>query len=133
MYKTSITELSSSIGHLESLESLDLSYCTNFEKFPDIIEGNLRNLRELNLEGTAIRGLPRSIGYLECLETLNLSYCPNLHKFPEIERNMERIEELYLNNTAIVEFSFLNRSSHWTWTSPSEGVQKLEKHPKQHL
>ena len=78
-----------------------LSNCAYFEKFPYIIEGNMRHLRELHLVGTANGELPISIGYLECLEILDLHDCRNLHKFPQIERNMEIIEKLYLNKALL--------------------------------
>ena len=36
LYRSGIKELPGSIGYLESLENLNLSYCSNFEKFPGI-------------------------------------------------------------------------------------------------
>ncbi|KAJ9705638.1 hypothetical protein PVL29_003622 [Vitis rotundifolia] len=115
--KSGIKELPSSIGYLESLEILDLSRCSKFEKFPEI-QGNMKcskfekfsdlfnnmgRLRELHLYRSGIKELPGSIGYLESLEILNLSYCSNLEKFPEIQGNMKCLKKLFLENTAITE------------------------------
>ena len=101
--RTPIRELPSSIKYLTSLQLLELSECTIFKKFPDIIEGNLRKLRDLCLERTAIRELPSSIGHLEYLVALRLRFS-NLYNYPEIERNMKWIRELDLScNANIVE------------------------------
>ena len=99
---TRIKELPSSFGSLASLEILDLSKCSKFQKFPDIF-ANMGHLRVLNLHKTGIKELPRSIGYLESLEYLNISYCLNSEKFPEIQGNMKRLEKLSLKHSAIKE------------------------------
>ena len=95
-----IKELPSSIGYLESLKILNLSYCSNFEKFLEI-QGSMKHLRELSLKETAIKELPNNIGRLEALEILSFSGCSNFEKFPEIQKNMESICSLSLDYTAI--------------------------------
>ncbi|KAJ9672864.1 hypothetical protein PVL29_026210 [Vitis rotundifolia] len=99
---TGIKELPSSIGYLESLESLKLSDCLNFEKFPEI-QGNMKCLKNLYLDNTAIKELPDSIGCLEALQTLSVDGCSNLEKFPEIQRNMRNLRNLFAGKTAIKE------------------------------
>ena len=94
--------------------------------FPEILE-TLENLRELHLDGTAIKELPSSIQHLRGLRYLNLAFCNNLvsfpetichlksliflscsgcsqlNSFPEILENMENLRELSLDRTAIKE------------------------------
>ena len=81
MRGTNIKELPSSIGYLESLEALDLSYCSNFENFLEMEKTKF--LKDLLVE-TAIKELSSSIGCLELLKTINLKYCSKFEKFPEI-------------------------------------------------
>ena len=98
--ESGIKELPSSIGYLESLEILNLSYCSNFEKFPEI-QGSMKHLRELSLKENDIKELPNSIGRLEALEILSFSGCSNFEKFPEIQKNMESLCSLSLDYTAV--------------------------------
>ncbi|XP_034674591.1 disease resistance protein RPV1-like [Vitis riparia] len=99
---TGIKELPSGIGYLESLESLKLSDCLDFEKFPEI-QGNMKCLKNLYLDNTAIKELPDNIGSLEALQTLSVDGCSNLEKFPEIQRNMTNLRNLFVGKTAIKE------------------------------
>ncbi|XP_062171127.1 disease resistance protein RPV1-like [Alnus glutinosa] len=110
---------------LDSLEILLLSGCWNLKKFPKIV-GDMKRLKELKLDWTAIEELPLSIGRLsgltllnlqgcsslsslpcnislDSLEILILSDCWNLKKFPEIVGDMKRLKELKLDGTAIEE------------------------------
>ncbi|KAJ9676325.1 hypothetical protein PVL29_025045 [Vitis rotundifolia] len=98
-----IKEVPSSIGCFKSLEILDLSKCSKFEKFPDIIFVNMEHLRRLELSESGIKELPNNIGYLDSLKFLNLSGCLNFEKFPEIQGKMKHLEWLYLKKTAIKE------------------------------
>ncbi|CAN4078530.1 unnamed protein product [Withania somnifera] len=110
--------------YLESLEKLLLWDCTKLESFPQII-GLMPKLSELHLEGTAIKELPESIinlsGLLSinlsnckdlesitysicglrCLQTLNLSSCSKLETLPETLGQLETLEELLVDGTAI--------------------------------
>ncbi|TQD97383.1 hypothetical protein C1H46_016962 [Malus baccata] len=111
--------------HMGSLQTLNLSGCSNFEKFPEISDA-MDNLSELYLDGTTIKELPSSINkltgltvlnlsrcqelkslpssiHMGSLQTLNLSGCSNLEKFPEISDAMENLSKLYLDGTAIKE------------------------------
>ncbi|KAL6316776.1 hypothetical protein AAG906_021076 [Vitis piasezkii] len=98
--ETAIKELPGSIGCLESLENLDLSFCSNFEKFPEI-HGNMKFLKNLSLRYTPIKELPNSIGCLQGLEILNLSGCSNLERLPEIQKDMGNLQYLSLHETGI--------------------------------
>ncbi|CAF2096583.1 unnamed protein product [Brassica napus] len=107
----------------QSLETLILSGCSSFRKFPMISE----NVEVLLLDGTVIKKLPESIQSLrklgllnlkncrklkhlssdlhklKCLQELILSGCSQLEVFPEIEEDMESLEILLLDDTAISE------------------------------
>lgn len=111
---------------MESLEILTLSRCSKLKKFPEV-QGCMKHLSELSLEGTGIKGLPLSIEYLtrlvllnlrncqnleslssciyklRSLEILILSYCLKLKELPEVLENMWSLLELFLDGTAIKE------------------------------
>jgi len=120
----SLTSLPCNIS-LDSLEILILSGCWKLKKFPKIV-GDMKRLKELKLDGTAIEELPLSIGRLSGLTILNLegcisitslpcsidlgsleililSHCVKLKKVPNFGENMKRLKELRLNGTAIKE------------------------------
>ncbi|KAH0935254.1 hypothetical protein HID58_012371 [Brassica napus] len=76
--------------HLEALEVLNLSGCSELEDFPDFSP----NLKELYLAGTAIREMPASIGGLSRLVTLNLENCNRLQHLPPEIRNLKVVVSL---------------------------------------
>ncbi|XP_018506760.2 disease resistance protein RPV1 [Pyrus x bretschneideri] len=119
-----LQSLPSSI-YMRSLKSLNLSGCSKFEKFPEILDV-MKELSELHLDGTAIKELPSSIKnltglvtlnlkncielqslpssiYMRFLKSLNLSGCSKFEKFPEISDVMKELSELHLDGTAIKE------------------------------
>ncbi|KAJ9700893.1 hypothetical protein PVL29_006292 [Vitis rotundifolia] len=63
------------------LQTLSCNGCSKLERFPEI-KGNMRELRVLDLSGTAIMDLPSSITHLNGLRTLLLEECSKLHKIP---------------------------------------------------
>ncbi|CAL9232841.1 unnamed protein product, partial [Arabidopsis halleri] len=107
----------------QSLQTLILSGCSRLKKFPLISE----NVEVLLLDGTAIKSLPESIETLrrlallnlknckklkhlssdlyklKCLQELILSGCSRLEVFPEIKEDMESLEILLMDDTAITE------------------------------
>ena len=105
--KSGIRELPSSFGSLTFLETLGLSACSEFEKFPDNIFVNMRRLRILELSDSGIKELPTSFECLEALQVLFLANCSNFEKFPEIQKNMENLWDLHLDDSGIKELSCL--------------------------
>ncbi|XP_031270525.1 disease resistance-like protein DSC1 [Pistacia vera] len=126
---TAIKELSSSIENASSLVRLSLRDCSNLESLPDDI-CKLKSLRYLCISGcTKVVRLPEDIGNLESLEELeatgNSGDCLRLESLPSSIRNLNlrvlnlsglsylkmvpefplKIEELYLDGTAIKELS----------------------------
>ncbi|KAM1708906.1 hypothetical protein COP1_001857 [Malus domestica] len=108
-----------------SLQTLILSGCSMLEKFPDISDV-MEKLSELYLDETAIKELHSSINkltsltilnlrgcrelksmpssiHMGSLQTFNLSGCSDLETFPDISGVMEKLSELYLDETAIRE------------------------------
>ncbi|KAJ0545049.1 putative leucine-rich repeat domain superfamily [Helianthus annuus] len=68
---------------MQMLETLDLSYCTKLQQFPDI-QSNMYSLVTLDLRHTGIEIIPPSVGRLPGLKFLNLSYCKNLVELPDL-------------------------------------------------
>ncbi|KAM7469122.1 hypothetical protein LguiA_007305 [Lonicera macranthoides] len=111
--------------HWESLEVLNLSRCVKFQKFFEIRE-NMDKLLQLCLGETAIEELPSIVHMpnlvlidLRCcknlvilpstlctlkrLKSLILSGCSKVEKLPEEIGNLECLEELLLDGTAITD------------------------------
>ncbi|XVF78451.1 hypothetical protein PTKIN_Ptkin14bG0134400 [Pterospermum kingtungense] len=111
LYKLRLINLKGSINLIKTpdltmapnLERLILEGCTRIsDVHPSIID--LRQLRLLNLKGCKrLRCLPTNKIGMGSLEKLILSGCSNLQSFPEIDGKMERLLELYLDETCIEE------------------------------
>nr|XP_034887198.1 disease resistance protein RPV1-like [Populus alba]XP_034887199.1 disease resistance protein RPV1-like [Populus alba] len=118
-----LKNLPSAVSKLVCLKKLDLSGCSSIMEFPKVSN----NLKELYLNGTAIREIPSSIECLSdlaelhlrnckqfeilpsniCklrnLERLNLSGCVQFRNFPEVLEPMVCLRYLYLEQTSITE------------------------------
>ena len=105
--ESGIRELPITIGSLIALETLNLSKCSKFEKFPDTFFVNMRRLKVLGLSHSGIKELPTSIECLEALELLVLRNCSNFEKFPEIQKNMVNLLQLNLDYSGIKELPCL--------------------------
>ena len=81
---------------LKSLKSLFLSNCSQLRCFPQVLT-NVENLRELHLDGTAIKELPSSIEHLNRLAILNLRGCRELVTLPESICNLCFLQYLNVN------------------------------------
>ncbi|XP_022734263.1 TMV resistance protein N-like isoform X1 [Durio zibethinus] len=81
---------------MKSLEELIISDCSKFEGFPEI-DGEMKCLQELHLDGTGIVELPSSIGHLSGLKLLNLRGCKSLRSFPTKIIGMKSLEQLILS------------------------------------
>ncbi|XVF78457.1 hypothetical protein PTKIN_Ptkin14bG0135000 [Pterospermum kingtungense] len=111
LYKLRLINLKGSVNLIKTpdltmapnLERLILEGCTRIsDVHPSIID--LRQLRLLNLKGCkSLRCLPTNKIGIGSLEKLVLSGCSNLQRFPEIDGKMERLLELYLDETGIEE------------------------------
>ena len=75
---SNLRELHPSIGKLKKLKLLHLGWCQELTSLPDKFE-------------------------MESLVILNLTYCLKVRKIPEFVGNMERLEELLLEGSAIIE------------------------------
>ena len=93
LIKTVVTELPSSICKLKYLENLDLTNCSRFSKFPEILKP-MEHLVSLLLEGTVVEMLPSSIGNLNGLQDLNLRYCDQLKDVPTSIYSLTNLKRL---------------------------------------
>ncbi|KAB5512645.1 hypothetical protein DKX38_029673 [Salix brachista] len=140
---SSLTEVPSSLQHLDKLEELDLYHCYNLRRFPMLDSKVLRllalsrcldmtkfptisqNMKRLYLEETSLKEVPQSV--TSKLEHLGLHGCLKITKFPEISGD---IKTLYLSETAITEvpssIQFLKKLS----ILDMSGCPKLESFPE---
>ena len=79
---------------LESLQIFDLSYCSRLKKFPKIV-GNMSRLWKLNLESSGIKDL--SVEHLTGLFKLELSNCKNLSSLSEASCSLPSLEYLFFD------------------------------------
>ncbi|XP_062202890.1 putative disease resistance protein RGA1 [Phragmites australis] len=112
-----IVSLPESIGRLQKLRTLNLSFCRRLESLPNSIGdchmissidlfncrsltvlpksiGRNKKLRVLRLGNTRIWRLPSSITTLENLECLDLRLCSELVELPEHIENLKKLEVL---------------------------------------
>ncbi len=95
-----ITSLPSSIGQLQSLQVLDLSYTKKLTSLPEEI-GKLCSLIKLILRHSDITSLFPSIGRLQSLQVLDLCYTTNLSSLPEDTGNLGSLIKLFLRRSDI--------------------------------
>ncbi|XP_062001499.1 disease resistance protein RUN1-like [Rosa rugosa] len=81
--------------HMSSLRTLELDGCSNLEMFPEI-SGIMKELPELRLDGTAIKGLPSSIDLLRGIKELSMKNCKSLVFLPDCINNLADITHLDL-------------------------------------
>ncbi|KAF7851311.1 hypothetical protein BT93_L4139 [Corymbia citriodora subsp. variegata] len=114
-----LEEVHQSIGYLDKLKLLKISYCSNLrifpntlktkslqelhlcdssklEKCPDILE-KMEHLIYFDMEGTAIKELPASIENLVSVKYIKLSNCKNLMGLPSSIQKMKNLRLLFLN------------------------------------
>ncbi|PON87771.1 TIR-NBS-LRR-like protein [Trema orientale] len=109
---TRLENLPSSIGMLVSLQSLKLSYSSNFNRFPELPV----NLKHLNMRGTAIEEVPKSIEFLSHLQTLKLDRCGRLKSLPNTICKLKSLQRLDLRYCSQLEClpEFLEPMEHLT-------------------
>ena len=95
-YCSNLLSLPETICHLKSLAFLSCWGCSQLKSFPEIRE-DMENLRELDLDETAIEELPTSIQRLHGLQELHLSNCSNLVNLPDSIFNLRFLNYLNLN------------------------------------
>ncbi|XP_028787827.1 putative disease resistance protein At3g14460 [Neltuma alba] len=90
------------LPRLKRLRVLSLSCYDNVNELPDSI-GDLQHLRYLDLSYTPIRRLPDAFFKLHNLQTLLLSYCRNFIELPEKIKNLINLRHLDISGTALEE------------------------------
>ncbi|KAL3717512.1 hypothetical protein ACJRO7_009014, partial [Eucalyptus globulus] len=109
---SALRELPDSIGGLESLLELDLSY-TKVTELPDSI-GDLRKLKVIRVDHSKIRKIPTTIGTVEKLEEFHAKKCLNLEgDIPRGIGSLSFLKILNLSHTCIRSVpKTINRLSH---------------------
>ncbi|ESW24549.1 hypothetical protein PHAVU_004G139900 [Phaseolus vulgaris] len=97
--------------NLPSLESLELSYCLNLEKFPEIL-GKMGNIRVLRVAELPIKELPSSFQNLIRLEYLTLS-CQMVDLPSSIVIMPELLGIIFIN------------CKEWQWLKTEEGEDNI--------
>ncbi|KAF8035698.1 hypothetical protein BT93_C1661 [Corymbia citriodora subsp. variegata] len=87
-----IDGLPNTVGFLRKLRGLSLRNCWKLGKLPTSI-GKLELLEVIDLSYTGIMNMPRSVKDLRNLKTLKMAHTP-LRKFPEDIVNLENLEEI---------------------------------------
>jgi Leucine-rich repeat (LRR) protein len=89
-----------SIGKLQNLKYLDLSWTNDLLRLPEEI-GNLANLNKLCLSIARITMLPPSIGQLQNLKILDLSFTFHLLTLPEEIGNLTNLNTFSLSKSGV--------------------------------
>ena len=87
---------------MESLEILNLSYCSKVKKVPEFV-GDMKSLQKLFFECTAITELPPSVECLTGLNILILGGCKNLQYLPSTICSLTLINNLNLYNCSNID------------------------------
>ncbi|KAF8035620.1 hypothetical protein BT93_C1608 [Corymbia citriodora subsp. variegata] len=87
-----IDGLPNTVGFLQKLRGLSLRNCWKLGKLPTSI-GKLELLEVIDLSYTGIMNMPRSVKDLRNLKTLKMAHTP-LQKFPKDIVNLENLEEI---------------------------------------
>ena len=81
---------------MEGLMQLNLSYCSKMKQIPEFGR-NMRHVRSLRLDGSAITKLPTSIEHLTALRFLQLQNCKSLVCLPNTIFNLKLVKEVFLH------------------------------------
>ncbi|KAI5352530.1 hypothetical protein L3X38_005421 [Prunus dulcis] len=102
-----LIELLNDVSGLTKSGNLILSGCLQLKELPS----NMVSLKELLLDGTAVKSLPESIFRFSKLEKLSLNQCKHLKGLPELIGKLHSLQEISLNDSALenlpVSFGYL--------------------------
>lgn len=87
---------------LTFLQKLILKGCLKLSRFPDVLV-EVRGIRELCLEETAIGELPPSLGNLVGLQELHLRNCKKLKDVPCCIYTLEKLQHIVLSGCSELE------------------------------
>ncbi|XP_060674165.1 TMV resistance protein N-like [Ziziphus jujuba] len=97
---TSLVHIPPFFEYLNKLRSLNMTNCKNLE---DGIENLPNSLRDITMDGTAIKSLQESIWESKYLKQLHLSGCTNLRKISKISNHMDCLVQIVLREAEIEE------------------------------
>ncbi|KAG2688796.1 hypothetical protein I3760_09G111200 [Carya illinoinensis] len=82
---------------LPRLQYLELEECTSFEKFPNIV-GEIPLLSFISIDNSPIQELPLSVEYLIGLEFISIVSCKNLRDLPRSICKLPRLKNLWISH-----------------------------------
>ncbi|CAA7036157.1 unnamed protein product [Microthlaspi erraticum] len=97
---SNLAEFLVDVSGIQRLEKLFLSGCSVLSVLPENI-GAMACLKELLLDGTAIKNLPQSVFRLQKLKRLSLRGCRYFQELPLCIGMLISLEKLYLDETAL--------------------------------
>lgn len=92
-FNKNLETLPNTICDLRALESLYIGGCSSVEALP-LGLGNIKSLQVLDAEGLAVFRLPDSMGRLSNLVELTISYKKNLESLPDTICNLSYLKIL---------------------------------------
>ncbi|CAL8176450.1 unnamed protein product [Prunus armeniaca] len=98
--KTRLVHLPPTICKLKSLPELDLTGCSEFEDFPEILEP-MKDMKFLSLKVTAVKEL---LSAIECLFSLIKIELTNCKRFTSLPTSICKLKSLTLNLSGCYEF-----------------------------
>jgi hypothetical protein len=126
LFRESLTEIPSSIGHLFNLQELYLND-NKLTKIPASL-GNLFNLRNLSLSCNYLKKIPDTIGNLTNLKTLHL-YNNELEEIPATIENLSNLKYLDLQNNKLIKIPSSLEKLNLTFLDLSGNRLKMEDIP----
>ncbi|TXG47839.1 hypothetical protein EZV62_027133 [Acer yangbiense] len=87
---------------LSALETLQISYCDEFESFPEQGMEGLKSLKNLGLHGCRkFTTLSKGLQHVSCLEKLTLTGCPELVALPDGIKYLNSLQHLEISGDRI--------------------------------
>ncbi|KAF7848913.1 hypothetical protein BT93_L1449 [Corymbia citriodora subsp. variegata] len=98
-----MVKIDASIAQLKCLVTLNLKFCSELSMLPKGLINDMKEMRELLIDGTSIKEIPSTLANMKKLESLSASNCFSLSRLPESIGQLEALSVLLLDSAKIVE------------------------------